>query len=178
MASDITKIQLGPCRVTFDAGLGGTPVVFETTQGGVLLNYDETSREIKVDQFGDTPVGEIIIGRNASIEVPFAEKDLDKLSKIIPGSKLTTNGTAPTKKRVDIDASKVINLLSIAKMVKLEPLAADATPNDAIVLYKAAPRTNLKYKFSYDGELITNVTFKAYPDTATGYLVAFGDITA
>ncbi|WP_308637720.1 hypothetical protein [Paenibacillus silvisoli] len=177
MASDLTKIKLGPCKVTFDAGVGGTPIVFETTQGGVVLNYEETSREVKVDQFGDTPVAEIIIGRVASVEVPFAEYDLDKLSKIIPGSTLTSNGTNPTKKRLDIDASKVINLLDFAKMLKLEPLSTSATANDAIVLYKAAPRTKLSYKYDYSGELVTNVSFKGFPD-ATGKLLAFGDQTA
>lgn len=175
MASDLTKIKLGPCKVTFD--VGGTPVVFETTKGGVVLKYEETGREITVDQYGNTPVGEMIVGRSATIEVPFAEKDLDKLAKIIPGSTLTTNGTDPTKKRLDVDATKVINLIDYAKKVKIEPLSTTATANDAVILYKAAPRPNLNYTYSYDNELITNIVFKGFPD-ATGKLIAFGDETA
>lgn len=176
MASDLTKVRLGPCKVTFDVG-SATPVVFETTQGGVVLTYEETSREVNVDQYGNTPVREVILGRMAQIEVPFAEYDLEKLAKIIPGSTLVTDGTTPTKKRVDIDASKVIDLYDFAKEVKIEPLSSAATANDTITLYKAAPRTNLNYTYSFENELITNVTFKGYPDT-DGKLIGFGDQTA
>lgn len=175
MASDLTKVKLGPCKVTYD--VGGTAVVFETTKGGVVLTYEEETREVTVDQFGNTPVKEIVIGRKAQVEVPFAEYDLDKLAKIIPGATLVTNGTDPNKKRVDVEASDVIDLYSYAKKVKIEPLSADATANDTVILYKAAPRPQLNYNYSYDGELVTNVTFKAYPDS-TGKLIAFGDETA
>lgn len=176
---DISKIKLGPCKVTFDVG-GTAPIVFDTTKGGVVLTYEETTKETTIDQYGNTPVKEIIIGRNATIEVPFAEYDIDKLAKIIPGTTLTTNATTPTKKRLDVDASKVIDLYDYAKKVKIEPLAANATANDAVILYKAAPRPNLKFTYSYEGELITNVTFKGYPadGTAIGKLIAFGDETA
>ncbi|WP_409346762.1 hypothetical protein [Paenibacillus sp. MBLB4367] len=177
MASDTTKIKLGPCKVTFDVG-GSSPVVFETTKGGVTLTYEETSRDVTVDQFGTTPVKRIITGRKATVEVPFAEYDLEKLAKVIPGSTLTTNGTTPAKKRLDVDASKVIDLLDFAKELKIEPLATNATANDAVTLYKAAPQVKLNYKYDYDNELITGVTFEGFPDSATGFLIAFGDKTA
>ncbi|MFC4103599.1 hypothetical protein [Paenibacillus xanthanilyticus] len=176
MASDLTKIKLGPCKVTFDVG-GTSPVVFETTKGGVVLNYEQTTREVTVDQFGNTAVKELVLGHSATVEVPFAEFDLDKLAKIIPGATLTTNGTTPEKKRVDVNATTVIDLFSVAKELKIEPLSTTATANDAVTLYKAAPRPNLNYTYSYEGELITNVTFKGYPD-ADGNIIGFGDQTA
>lgn len=171
MAIDVQKIKLGPCKVTFDAD-GAQPVVFETTQGGVTLTYEEETREVTVDQRGNTPVKEIVIGRTATIEVPFAEYDLEKLAKIIPGATLVVNGTDPDKKRIEVSADNVIDLFDYAKKVKLEPL--NGTPDDAVILYKAAPRPQLNYTYSYEGELITNVTFKAYPDS-DGKLIAFGD---
>lgn len=178
MASDLTKVKLGPCKVTYDVG-GTTPIVFETTKGGVVLTYEENTKEIIVDQFGDTAVGEYIIGRKASVQIPFAEYDLDKLVKIIPGSILTTSGTEPKKKRLDVDASKVVNLLDYAKKVKLEPLAEGATANDAVILYKAAPRANISYTYDYSNERVSNVTFKAFPESGTtGKLIGFGDESA
>lgn len=176
MASDLSKVQLGPCKVTFDVG-GTTPIVFETTQGGVALTYEETSREVVVDQYGTTPVKEIITGRQAMIAIPFAEKDLDKLAAIIPGAELVTDAVDPTKKRVDIIANKVINLYDYAKVVKLEPLDEAATANDAVILYKAAPRPQLNYTYDYNNELITNINFKGFPDAANK-LIGFGDDTA
>lgn len=172
MASDLTKVKLGPCKVTFD--VGGTPVVFETTQGGVVLTYEMTTREVVVDQFGTTPVREIITGRSAMVAVPFAEYDLTKLAKIIPGSTLVVDGTDANKKRVDVDASQIVDLFSYAKEVRIEPLSEAATANDTVTLYKAAPTTNLNYTYSYDNELITNVTFKGYPNAA-GLLLGIGD---
>ncbi|MNV98072.1 hypothetical protein D3C71_1932790 [compost metagenome] len=67
--------------------------------------------------------------------------------------------------------------MSYAKKVKLEPLAAGSTANDAITLVKAAPRPALNYTYSFDNELITNVTFTAYPG-ANGDFIIFGDETA
>lgn len=166
------NIKLGPCKVTWD--VEGTPVVLETTKGGVTLKYTESTKTVTVDQYGDTPVDELVIGRQAEINVPFAESDLTKLSKLIPGATLVTNGTDPSKKRVDILANNVISLFDAAKKLKLEPLSSKATPNDAVILYKAGPRVELDLKYSYDGELIYNVTFKGYPDT-DGKLISFGD---
>ncbi|RAU96840.1 hypothetical protein [Paenibacillus sp. YN15] len=176
MAANTEDIKLGPCKVTFDVG-GTSPVIFETTQGGVVLTYEETTRAVNIDQYGTTPVKEIVTGRTATIACPIAEYDLAKLAAIIPGASLVTDGTTPTKQKVVVSATNVIDLLQYAKKVKLEPLAAGSTANDAITLLKAAPRPALNYTYSYDNELITNVTFTAYPD-ATGDLIVFGDETA
>lgn len=172
MAINTENIKLGPCRVEF--GEGTDKIILETTQGGVVLTYEETSRVVNIDQYGTTPAKEIITGRTATIAVPFAEKDLDKLTKLLPGSVLVANATDPTKKRVDVNAIKVIDLLKISKRVVLIPLAEGTTPNDYVTLYKAAPRSTLNYTYSYDNELITNVTFNGYPNEA-GNLIAFGD---
>jgi len=176
MAVDATKIKLGPCKVTFDVG-GSSPVVFEQTQGGVTLTYEETTRDINVDQLGTSPADVIITGRQATIQVPLVEYDLTKLAKIIPGAVLVTDGTDSSKKRVDVSAAKVERLFQYAKTVKLEPLDSSATANDTITLHKAAAQTNLNYSYTYDGELVTNVTFRAFEDSVKG-LISFGDMTA
>jgi hypothetical protein len=176
MASNTEDIKLGPCKVTFDVG-GSAPVVFETTQGGVVLTYEETTRAVNIDQYGTTPVKEIVTGRTATVAVPIVEYDLPLLAAIIPGATLVTDGTTATKKKVVVSATTVIDLLSYAKKVKIEPLAAGSTANDAITLVKAAPRPALNYTYSFDNELITNVTFTAYP-AANGDFIIFGDETA
>ncbi|MFC5528470.1 hypothetical protein [Cohnella yongneupensis] len=175
MATDVTKIKLGPCKVIFD--VLGTPITLETTQGGVTLVYEETDRDVKTDQYGDTPAKKIITGRNARFEVPFAEYDLDKLTRMIPGSTLIINGPDPTKKRVVVNAGSVIDLLDYAKQVKLIPLAAGTTENESVTLYKAAPRPKINYKYDYNGERISNVTFEGFPDSNAN-LIAFGDMSA
>jgi len=173
MAVNAETIKLGPCKVTFDVG-GTKPIVFEQTQGGVVLTYEETTRDINVDQLGTSPADVIITGRTATIAVPIVEFDLEKLSAIIPGAKLVVDGD---KKRVDVSAAKVERLFKYAKKVQLEPLDSGATAEDTVTLYKAAAQTNLNYTYSYDNELITNVTFRAFEDAENG-LISFGDPTA
>ena len=173
MAVDAEKIKLGPCKVTFDFD-GTEPVIFEQTQGGVVLTYEETTRDVLTDQTGSGAVDVLITGRTASIAVPIIENDLEKLAKIIPGAKLVVDATYPTKKRVDVKSNVIERLFPFAKKVKLEPLDTSATADDTIVLHKAAPQTNLNYTYSYDNELITNTTFRAFPDE-TGLLISFGD---
>jgi len=173
MAVNAETIKLGPCKVTFDVG-GTEPIVFEQTQGGVVLTYEETTRDINVDQLGTSPADVIITGRSATIAVPLVEYDLDKLAAIIPGAKLVTDGS---KKRVDVSAAKVERLFKYAKKVQLEPLDSGASADDIVTLHKAAAQTNLNYTYSYDNELITNVTFRAFEDADDG-LISFGDPTA
>ncbi|WP_339194572.1 hypothetical protein MKY95_23150 [Paenibacillus sp. FSL P4-0176] len=166
------KIKLGPCKVVF--GEGSDQVEFGTTKGGVVLTYEEGSREVTMDQTGTTPLKEIITGRNASVAVPFGEYDLDKLLAVLPGSRLVVDATDPTKRKVVVNATKVIDLLKYAKKMTLIPLAEGTTPEDYITLPMAAPRANLNYTFDYDNELITNVTFKGFPNQ-DGDVIEFGD---
>jgi len=173
MAVNAEKIALGPCKVTFDFG-GTEPVIIEQTQGGVKLTYEETTRDINVDQLGTTAADVIITGRTANVEVPMVERDLEKLSKLIPGAKLIVDATDPTKKRVDIKATIVQRLFPFAKQLKIEPLDIYANKDDIVVLHKAGPQSNLNYTYSYDNELVTNITFRGFP-AEDGNLISFGD---
>lgn len=167
------NIKLGPCKVVFGEDTDPDKIVLETTQGGVVLTYEETSREVTMDQTGTTPVKEIITGRTANVAVPFGEYDQDKLLQLLPGSKQVVSATDPTKKQVIVNATKVIDLIKFSKKMTLIPLAEGTTTNDHVVIYRAAPRTTLNYTYSYDNELITNTTFKAFPNDS-GDLISFG----
>ncbi|ETT33273.1 hypothetical protein [Paenibacillus sp. FSL R5-808] len=171
------NIKLGPCKVVFGEDNDPNKVVLETTQGGVVLTYEETSREVTMDQTGTTPIKEIITGRTATVAVPFGEYDQDILLQILPGSKQVVSATDPDRKQVIVNATKVIDLIKFAKKMTLIPLAEGTTENDHVVIYRAAPRTTLNYTYSYDNELITNTTFKAYPND-DGDLISFGSDVA
>jgi hypothetical protein len=170
---DTDKIKLGPCKLVFGEDNDPNQMIINTTKGGVVLTYEETSREVTMDQTGTTPVKEIITGRNASVAVPIGEYDQDKLLVILPGSRKEVSSTDPSKQQVVVNASKVVDLIQFAKVLKVIPLAEGTTENDHIIFYKAAPRSTLNYTYSYDNELITNVTFKAFPNES-GDLIAFG----
>lgn len=174
-ATSKEKVHLGPCKVTFDFDNETDPFVIDKTKGGVKFALTFKTKEMTTDQSGDAPEDELIYGPASSIEVPMTRKDLEALKLMIPGAELVTNGTDPTKKRVDVKSGKIISLMALAKKVVLEPLDENASPDDTIVLFNASPVPALNYTYNYDNELITNVTFKAYPDPVTKQLVGFGD---
>lgn len=81
------NVKLGVCNVLFD----GVDLGF--TKGGVEVEVSTSTKEITVDQMGETPIGEIIMGRTVSATVPLAETTLDNLVAIMPGSELISDGS-------------------------------------------------------------------------------------
>lgn len=80
------NVKLGTCNVIFNNEELGM------TKGGVEVEVSTSTHEVTVDQFGDTPIGEIITGRMVSATVPLAETTLDNLVRIMPGATLETDG--------------------------------------------------------------------------------------
>jgi hypothetical protein len=90
MTLSAENVKLGVCSVIFD----GTALGY--TKGGVEAAVQTSSYEIKVDQFGDTPIGEVITGRMVTATVPLAETTLENLLLIMPGARLVTDGIKAT----------------------------------------------------------------------------------
>jgi hypothetical protein len=86
MASSTENVKLGVCTVLFDG------VNLGYTKGGVEVSVETTTHEVTVDQFGETPIGELITGRKVSAKVPLAETTLDNLVAVMPGSTLLSDG--------------------------------------------------------------------------------------
>jgi hypothetical protein len=174
LAQDYSKIKIGACKVTFDVG-ATTPLVIETTIGGVEFNLKMATQEVKTDQTGDTIVKLIKKAVDVSAVVPIGEYDLKTIAKVIPGSTLITNATT-SKSKVEVDGNAGLDLLDYAKELTIEPL------NDAIdftiTLSKALPQPDFKFKYDANSERVTGVEFKAFPDPAMNNLmVTFGDKT-
>jgi len=90
MASDTRNVKLGVCKVFFDG------VDLGYTKGGVEVEASSDTKVVTVDQLGNTPVDEIVMGRKVSVKVPLAETTAINLAKIMPGAILTTNGAKAT----------------------------------------------------------------------------------
>lgn len=90
MPSSTDNVKLGVCSVLFD----GVDLGF--TQGGVEVEVSTSTHEVKVDQFGETPINELITGRTVSAAVPLAETTLENLVAIMPGATLVTDGVKAT----------------------------------------------------------------------------------
>jgi len=174
MASSTENVKIGVCRVYYNgADLG-------YTKGGVSVSASTDTYEVKVDQFGETPVSENITARSVTVTVPMAETTIDNLVKIMPGATKTGD-------KVDVETAIGTNLLSIAKELRLRPLAnADDTDvvagvlaggdnSEDFVIHKAGTGGSLEFAYNHDSERVFNVTFKGYPDS-NGILFSYGEV--
>jgi len=169
MPSSTDNVKLGVCSILFDA------VDLGYTKGGVEVEVSTSTHEVKVDQFGETPIGEIITGRMVKATVPLAETTLENLVAIMPGAVLVTDGTDPLKKRVDVPTGVNTNLLAIAKVLVLR--SKGTTGGEDFTIHLAATAGALQFGYMLDKERVYNVDFKGYADEL-GALFSVGDLTA
>lgn len=171
MAQDFTKIQLGPAIVEY--GEGPDKVKFETTIGGITFTSETVYREQKTDQTGETVVSKRIIGRNCSVEIPFAEYELSVIPKIMTGAEVVTDGT---DSKIVVKTGVGLNLVETAKKAVIKPLEHLNNPENWVTLPLAYSETDLNYGYDNDNERITNVTLRSTPDE-DGVVAVLGDDT-
>lgn len=90
MPSSTKNVKLGVCRPYLqgvDLGL---------TQGGVEVTVSTETHKVEVDQFGKTPINEIIQGRTVTAKVPLAESTLRNMVATMPGAVLVSDGAQAT----------------------------------------------------------------------------------
>jgi len=84
--SNTNNVKLGICKIFF----GGVDLGY--TQGGVDVEVKTDTHIVNVDQFGKSPINEIIMGRTVTVKTPLAETTLDNLVRIMPGAVIVTAG--------------------------------------------------------------------------------------
>lgn len=180
-SSDTENIRMGTCVVI----LNGTELGF--TKGGVELEVQTDSKQIMVDQFGQTPVAEYIMGRTLTVKCPMAETSVSLIASAMPGTTLYSTGG----EKVEIKSGTGISLLDLAKTLILRPKALHDIGDESedFIIPKAAAPGSLQFAYKYDEERIFNLEFKGYPVTdaditggLTGYsagtIAAYGLPTA
>ena len=168
MPTNVENIELGPCNVTFDATDLGL------TKGGVEVEFATEVANKTSDQFGNTIIDNVIIGRSVMVKVPMAERDLDKLVEVIPGS--TIVGTSP--KKLTIPDSVGTSLRALAKKLVLKPKdAPDDSRNVTIPL--AMAKGDMAFSYKHDDQQVYTVEFTGYVDLDnSGLLFILGDEAA
>ena len=171
------NVPIGPAIVEF--GEVGSETIFDITKGGIQFTSSTSKQDVTVDQYGDTVVKSIEKGKSAQVTVPFALHDLDKLAEVITNAVLTTDGTDPTRKRIDVKSQAGYNMLDGAKKLVIKPTDPSASANDWITIPLAGAMADPEYTFDADNERVVNITFVAYPDLDQGGLLyVLGDETA
>lgn len=157
MAKKTEDVKLGACNVFYD----GQDLGY--TSGGVEVQIETDTKEITVDQLGNTKLSEFIQGRNCTIKVPMAESVLENLMKILPGATLSDNG-----EQLTITTGMGENLIDYSRELKLVPLnESDLT----IVIPKAATPGSFNLTYKHDEMRVYEAEFKSYPDDGVvGYI--------
>jgi len=150
--------DLGPCQVWFDS------VDLGPTLGGVVFKEEVHSVDIKEDGHGDTPVDAIFTGRIVTVECKFTRSTLDQLEAMIESS---VAGVANLK----VSNSVGNAMFADSAELILKPLVdngASVTASEWLHVHRAYPIGAVELAYDNSGQRIINVTFKAFPDDATG----------
>lgn len=151
--ADATKIQLGPCSVTFKGQDLGHTI------GGVTVTYTPDFYESKVDKFGSSIVEKFLVGEKFMAECNLAEFTLANLQVAINQATLQGDDSVSVGSSAGKKAS--VN----AGLLVLHPLAAGSGVRDYDVsIYKAVVTSELKLEHKNDGEKVLPVTFDGLID--------------
>jgi hypothetical protein len=168
MPSSTQNVKIGVCKITFD----GLDLGY--TKGGVEVEVTTDTHKVQVDQFGNTPISEYIMGRNIIVRCPLAETTAENLAATMPGA--TVAGV--THKKTTVNTGIGTDLRDIAAELRLHPVGLpDSDESEDLVIPLAATAGAMKFAYKLDDERIFNVEFNGYPDD-TGKLFHIGyDVT-
>lgn len=159
MASSTKNVKLGVCNALFDG------IDLGLTKGGVEVEVTTSTHEIVVDQFGDTPIGELITGRKVTAKVPLAETTLENLVRIMPGAELITDGAKATGTITFVTAAPsnndAVTLDGVKYTFKTTPVDANDMPipatftEAAVLIANKIDTSNTGYDASASAGVVT-----------------------
>lgn len=87
-----------------------------------------------------------------------------------------SGGVAETRARVDVSTGVGIDMLTIAKQLRLHPIGkADTDYSDDFIVHRTATPGALQFAYKTDAERVFNAEFMGYPDPVTQKLFSVGD---
>lgn len=96
-------------------------------------------------------------------------------AKVTMSGATLAGGTEPTGKYIDVGTGVGVDLLSIAKELRLHPInKADSDLSDDFIVPLAATAGALNFSYKVDDERVYNVEFSGYPDSVTKRLFLIG----
>ncbi len=106
--------------------------------------------------------------------------DFTLAASVATASATLSGGVDATKQRVDVTNGIGVNLLSVAKELRLHPIEmADSDESEDFIIPLAATAGGVKFAYKFDEERVFNVEFSGYPDVNDDNKVfKFGDSSA
>jgi hypothetical protein len=182
---DLTLLSGGPARVYVDVASTLTEVghLF----GGVDVNIPEPAvMDLMADELGQTPADGVYNGMSArpSVVIRMAEFSLTNLQRAIPNSTLITDGTTPTKKRLEVRSVSGTKLSAGATKWVVKPIdpstgAVSTDANTWVTVHKGVAIGAVNTSYKNGEQRVIELTLTALPDgTSNNRTISYGDITA
>lgn len=171
MPSNTANVKVGVATLDFD----GTDLGY--TKGGVEVEVTTEKYTVTVDQFGQTPINDYIIGRTIMVTTPLAETTVDNLVFIMPGATKIVDSVDSEIVKAEVQSGVGTNLIDNVGELTVSPLATSDASED-IVIPRAATGGNMSFAFNLDSERVFNVQWHGYPDPTTKVLFIMGDKSA
>lgn len=181
MASNTSNVKLGVCKVFFDG------IDLGYTKGGVEVDVSTETHKVEVDQFGKSPINELIMGRSVKATVPLAETTVENMARIMPGATVVATGGAKATGTVTLSSNPtngqtvLINGKTI-KFVTSAAAADEVTIGATAALTAAALNTVLNAstdplvavaQYSVAAAIVT-VTYNDYGTVGNAFTLAAG----
>ena len=168
-------LVLGPAEIWF--GTAGSERQLGAMVGGMTLNGEFMTADIKKDPYGDGPYDQVFVGTNVNIEGNLADLRFDALADTIPGTTLTDDGDAtPTQSKLQFASPVGTNLRSIAKQLIIKPTVggvATADQNKWYTFAIAAAIPTIRLAFSVTEQSVMPIRFQVFPDTTTTQVLGY-----
>jgi hypothetical protein len=169
MASDTRNVKVGVCKIFF----GGIDLGY--TKGGVEVEVTTETYKVEVDQFGKSPISEVIMARSVMVKAPLAETTIENLVNIMPGATLVqvggvrATGTIIVSTNPSAGNTIIVNGVTFTFRSGTAPL-----PHDVLIgIDAAATAANLRAKLQ--ASLASNVATADYSGTTATTTVTYND---
>ena len=159
--------DLGPCCVVWDpdtANIEMTPVF-----GSVVFRSEDQVEDIFWEEHGRAPVDAVFAGRVATLEVPMTSPSLTRLEVAIHDSVKQSVSGKWTILKVPNPVGD--NMLPVAKEIIIKPeidQGCSATTSEWLHIFRCYPVDAIEIAYDNATQRIYNVTFKCFPDDASG----------
>lgn len=187
MASNTRNVKLGVCNVYFDG------IDLGYTKGGVEVTVTTETYKSTVDQFGQAPITELIMGREVKVTCPLAETTIENMVRIMPGATIAVVGGAKATGSITVTTNPLTTETIIVNgaTVTFKTGSADASKLEVLVGATAADtgnalRTMLQAStdpriavadYSGTGAAVT-VTYNDYGTEGNAYTLVTGTAAA
>lgn len=162
MAFDIAKAEIaGPCLITHKG------IALGHTLDGVELEYERELTEVKVDQYGNTPIDLILTGNHLRIKFKLAQTEFDQWNAAVPET--SSYDGAGIKDRVDFGADAGYSLRADAGVLVIHPMKNSlGDPSDDVTIYLAVSADNITLPMKIDEQRVLEITMTALVTEAYG----------